>query len=52
MSGKNTIPGGFVGIACNVILSGAKIALGIMISSIAITADARCRFLRDYTNRL
>ncbi|MGI6586135.1 MAG: cation diffusion facilitator family transporter [Lutisporaceae bacterium] len=32
--------GGFVGIACNVILSGAKIALGIMINSIAITADA------------
>ena len=32
--------GGFVGIACNVALSGAKIAIGLMINSIAITADA------------
>ncbi|HNT04408.1 MAG TPA: cation diffusion facilitator family transporter, partial [Bacillota bacterium] len=32
--------GGFVGIACNVMLSGAKIAIGLMINSIAITADA------------
>ena len=32
--------GGFVGIACNVALSGAKIAIGLMINSIAIIADA------------
>ena len=32
--------GGFVGIACNVALSGIKIAIGLMINSIAITADA------------
>ena len=32
--------GGFVGIACNVMLSGAEIAIGLMINSIAITADA------------
>ena len=32
--------GRFVGIACNVALSGAKIAIGLMINSIAITADA------------
>jgi len=32
--------GGFVGIACNVALSGVKIAIGLMVNSIAITADA------------
>ena len=32
--------GGVVGIACNVMLSGAKLAIGFMINSIAITADA------------
>jgi cation diffusion facilitator family transporter len=32
--------GGLVGIACNVILSATKIAIGLMVNSIAITADA------------
>lgn len=32
--------GGIVGIACNVVLSGAKLAIGLIINSIAITADA------------
>lgn len=32
--------GGFVGIICNVILAGAKLAAGLMANSIAITADA------------
>ncbi|MEA4849796.1 MAG: cation diffusion facilitator family transporter [Clostridiaceae bacterium] len=32
--------GGIVGIACNLLLSGAKLAIGFMINSIAITADA------------
>lgn len=32
--------GGFVGIVCNVLLSGAKVAIGLMANSIAITADA------------
>lgn len=32
--------GGFVGIFCNVLLSAAKIVIGLMVNSIAITADA------------
>ena len=32
--------GGFVGIVCNVMLSAAKVAIGLMSNSIAITADA------------
>lgn len=32
--------GGFVGIVCNVLLSAAKVAIGLMANSIAITADA------------
>jgi cation diffusion facilitator family transporter len=32
--------GSFVGIACNVLLSTAKIIIGLMVNSIAITADA------------
>jgi len=32
--------GGFVGIICNVILSAVKIVIGLMVNSIAITADA------------
>lgn len=32
--------GGFVGIVCNVILSAVKVAVGLMVNSIAITADA------------
>jgi len=32
--------GGFVGIVCNIILSGVKVAVGLMANSIAITADA------------
>lgn len=32
--------GGFVGIVCNVILSAAKVIIGLMVNSIAITADA------------
>ncbi|HWR62245.1 MAG TPA: cation diffusion facilitator family transporter [Clostridia bacterium] len=32
--------GGFVGITCNLVLSSAKLAIGLMANSIAITADA------------
>lgn len=32
--------GGFVGIVCNVILSAGKVIIGLMVNSIAITADA------------
>jgi cation diffusion facilitator family transporter len=32
--------GGFTGIICNVILSAAKISIGMLVNSIAITADA------------
>lgn len=32
--------GGFTGIVCNVLLSAAKVAVGLMANSIAITADA------------
>lgn len=32
--------GGFAGITCNVLLSAVKIAIGLMVNSIAITADA------------